>query len=580
VRRVRHLFATAGLILLLAIPPWTLIRLAGWPLPARPPTLDQLHEWVAQPLTAPTLTAALALTAWLVWLLFAAAVIRDISARTRRAGRWLRRIPIPAPAQATASGLIGATVLGSPATATAATPTPPPAAAPASTSHTPADTPQRQPVAHAGVRLPDGGWLPGALAHTIVTAATLIWLRHRHAYQPGPPNPHRRDPDLTPLPPTVQAVQAATTEQPATGVETRHTVLGHHDLPAGGVGFTGPGAAHAARGVLVGALLTAAGHRTAVITTRATLHHLLPPDTPQARIPGLTVTDDLADALTTATALPHPAGAPPTVLLLDHPGADTERIGRIVAAQPVGALALVVTGAWTTTWQISADGTISGPAAPTPPARLCVLTDTATTDLLTLTNPTFIDRWGAAGQSPPTITPAAGAFVSDPPPAVYLRILGEPTATLHGRPVALNRAAAWQILTYLAIWPHGATANDLTRAIWPHHRPATVTGRLYTTISDLRRTLPATIDRVDDRYRLNPTHIDVDLWHLTTTINAAATSSNPNQRRHHLHQIVNLSTGELAAGRDWPWLAGPREIVHRHLLDAQATLDRPASAQA
>src|SRR5207244_12002122 len=131
------------------------------------------------------------------------------------------------------------------------------------------------------------------------------------------------DPDLTPLPTTVTAVQArlqATTDtaDPTTeGIEhddAGHADTGHADaantstmageadqetvatprleqrattplrpaaLPPGGVGLTGVGAADAARGILTATLLasrpTRPEHDTHVITTITDLHTLLGP---------------------------------------------------------------------------------------------------------------------------------------------------------------------------------------------------------------------------------------------------------------------------------------------------------------
>ncbi|GAB3189738.1 hypothetical protein GCM10027259_60980 [Micromonospora palomenae] len=51
-----------------------------------------------------------------------------------------------------------------------------------------------------------------------------------------------------------------------------------------------------------------------------------------------------------------------------------------------------------------------------------------------------------------------------------------------------------------------------------------VTGGLYTTLSDLRRTIGAVaVHHRDDRYRLDPDHVDVDLWRLRAAAQHAAT---------------------------------------------------------
>ncbi|MGQ5262909.1 hypothetical protein ACTWLT_19435 [Micromonospora sp. ZYX-F-536] len=106
-RRTRQVVSLLFLALLLAVPPVVLVRIIGWPLTGWP-TLSQVEQWVAQPLTEQTLTAALSVLAWLVWLLLAYTVTIRMLIRMRDSARCLRRIPLPTPLQATATGVAGA----------------------------------------------------------------------------------------------------------------------------------------------------------------------------------------------------------------------------------------------------------------------------------------------------------------------------------------------------------------------------------------------------------------------------------------------------------------------------------------
>ncbi|WP_346125505.1 AfsR/SARP family transcriptional regulator, partial [Micromonospora coerulea] len=140
-------------------------------------------------------------------------------------------------------------------------------------------------------------------------------------------------------------------------------------------------------------------------------------------------------------------------------------------------------------------------------------------------------------------------------------------------------SAAPQVPVFLAVHRHGATSTQLVQAIWPGLAAHTVTGRLYTTLSELRATIRATcgltiIDHTDDRYRLHGEHLDTDLWRLHTAAHHAATSITDPARA--WQAVIDAYTGDLAADYTWPWIDPQREATRRLVLDAYAAA---ASAQ-
>jgi len=73
---------------LLAGPPLLLLSLLGPPISGWP-TGEQLRAWVQQPLTERTLTAALTIAAWLVWLVLAYTVaVRILPASALPRAGW------------------------------------------------------------------------------------------------------------------------------------------------------------------------------------------------------------------------------------------------------------------------------------------------------------------------------------------------------------------------------------------------------------------------------------------------------------------------------------------------------------
>jgi DNA-binding SARP family transcriptional activator len=354
------------------------------------------------------------------------------------------------------------------------------------------------------------------------------------------------------------------------------------------VGLTGPGALAVGRGLLVTALL-AAHHQTApsLITTPKALTKLLGPtaDTLDQRLPQLTVVDNADDA----AAATHPTAGggthPVLVLLADDDGA-VDRLADVMTAQ---AGTVIVLGQWPhrPTWQADPTGHLHDPHRPTwPGPRLCVLDQVAASDLLTV-----IAYTRATPPDPPAPSPSAHTETPgwrpprqptrhDPLPQtsgtrLTLRVMGEPALLINNEPLTIRRSAALQILVFLATHPHGADTPQLTDAIWPGLPRHSLPGRLYTTLSDLRGSIRTAcgldvIDHTDDRYHLNPTLIDVDLWQLHTAVHHAATAVTHTTTA--WQAIIDAYPGDLAAGRRWPWLDPLRERTRRHVIDAYVAL--------
>ena len=222
--RLRAAADLTGAVVVLAGLPWGLARLAGSPLSGHWPGWQQVRELGAGPLSDATAVTVLAGAAWLLWAVFAVAVIAEVTAAA--CGRPVPRLPAIAPVQALAATLAGTIViiaLHLPRTAARAAP-PPHAALTVTTAGpaVPGDAasgpgPQR---AHRPGSLPDGAgdrppmaWLdaaragtsararPGDCVHTVVAGDSLwelartylgsgdrwhqIYLLNRGRPQPG-----------------------------------------------------------------------------------------------------------------------------------------------------------------------------------------------------------------------------------------------------------------------------------------------------------------------------------------------------------------------------------------------------------
>ncbi|WP_371409330.1 hypothetical protein OG423_05625 [Micromonospora zamorensis] len=614
----RQLMSLLFVLALLAGPPMVLLSLVGAPLQGWP-TAAQAREWVQNPLTEQTLTAALTIAAWLVWLLLAYTVTVRVLTRLSATVSWLRRMPLPTPLQATAGGIAGAAVFGVSSHAIAAPSSPPtqPVAAGTLDEAGNLTPPDGDVLADAGISVA-GGWLPRETAEQVSAAAALVWLRRRRSYRPRPPGPpSREDTDLAPLPPTVAAVQAVLADSTPPPTEPGAASAGSSLLdrptvggafPRAGVGLTGLGAQDAARGLLVTSLLAGRHHpAVSVVVTRSVLAGLLGPtaDTLGRRLPGLAVIDNLRQAAGFFSR-DHPGrglgardqaqrdtheGASPTGPTLIVDAASATDNADTLARLAIASAAVAVLGRWPAgqTWQVDPSGRThhqdgSGSAGP----RMCVLTQVTATDLLTVIahpDPTP-PQPGTSGPSrnpaPASRSPQWDATAQDHPVRsgndkrrLHLCVLGELTLLLDGHPVEIRRTAALQVLVFLAAHPDGADTRQLTDAIWPGLPRRSLTGRLYTTLSDLRATIRSTagvtlIEHTDDRYRLDPTGVTVDLWRFHQAVRDATTAVATDATA--WKAVIDAYPADLAARRNWPWLDPIREATRRHVIDAHAAL--------
>ncbi|MGN9912693.1 AfsR/SARP family transcriptional regulator [Phytohabitans sp. LJ34] len=340
--------------------------------------------------------------------------------------------------------------------------------------------------------------------------------------------------------------------------------------------MTGPGAAAAARGVLVALLLSHSGDRPRVVTTGDDLDTLLDRPTSWPQLPGLRVANSLADACAVLDAMvvDHP-GRPVTIITA---APDDGLVRRLAALLTLGAgqgLSGVIVGAWPhrTTWQVEDDGRVDGA-----PGRLTTLTAAAALDLLTLTALRTAEH--PTAQHPAGPAPPVSPTVTGPAENVRLRLslLGQVTVTAGQGPVAVRRTAATQILVFLALHPAGATTAELCEALWPQLRPHTAAGRFYTTVSELRSVLRTAtggrevITHTGDRYQIDHHLVDTDVDRLLTAGRQATTATDRKVREAALRDVIDLYRGELAAGRTWPWLAPLREHVRREVINAHARL--------
>ncbi|MGN9912694.1 BTAD domain-containing putative transcriptional regulator [Phytohabitans sp. LJ34] len=334
------------------------------------------------------------------------------------------------------------------------TPSSPNTAGPAA-PQTAGDCPQHRSDNDNGVAIPNG-WLTTGLAAALVAAAAGVWLRRRHRYDPRTTPDPAADPSLQPLPATVTRLRREVRRQsphllqaPDPGPTVREYVqmdpkpalpepgphgsqlAGWGPLPAGGLGLAGPGAAGAARAMLVATL--SAGHAydpdaEATVVVPASVLADLAGDPAvvdlAGSIPRLIITPGLSEAVThlhrenldrawildqhdvhTVTELrtrfPGHEPLPPVLLIADIPEPATRtRLSTILEMSDTVGIGAVLLGDWPagTTVQVDPDGSTTGGDG----QRLSTLDQTTMMESLALLREAHTGEPATATQKPST----------------------------------------------------------------------------------------------------------------------------------------------------------------------------------
>jgi len=467
------------------------------------------------------------------------------------------------------------------APSTAPPTTPPAAVAPATTTPPPAGTATTHPAPthpaptpsapngpaiddDQGVSLPDGSWVPWALAAAISAAAAMVWLQRRRRFIPGSGEP------LTDLPAPVRHLDRAVrrnpeTPVPASDVEHAAAVPAQQIPPPGGVGLVGDGAAAAARAAIV-AMLTAGGpdhppDRAEVVIDADALATLVGSDAVQlAEWPRLHIADDLDAALLhveteivrrgrilsfhaapTVAALrsqvPDEEPLPPVLFVGEAPTtAASNRRMRVTAGlgERLNVTVLLL-GQWAggPTLHVALDGhtrAVGDPAGEQPlPDRIGVLEPQAAAQMLLTVREAHTGRPPTTPQPPiPLAAPPPGqpteaasiepAAATPPVPApphpsagdreeagpvkARLRVLG--TANINGLtpPEQGLRGKALELAVYLACHTDGASTRDIGEHIAGDYKIQQADAQVHQNLSNLRKTFARLAGPRDDGYIL------------------------------------------------------------------------------
>ncbi|MUN35381.1 BTAD domain-containing putative transcriptional regulator [Actinomadura litoris] len=170
---------------------------------------------------------------------------------------------------------------------------------------------------------------------------------------------------------------------------------------------------------------------------------------------------------------------------------------------------------------------------------------------------------------------------NDQPRPIRLQLLGPVQLHTTNGPITTGlRRSARDLLAYLALHPNGITRAQAISHLWPDHPPAKATSAFNTAVANIRKTLrtatglrePMFLIHTTGLYRLDAVLIDVDLWHLTTTLSNASRATNAPDRIAALTPAPDLYTGHFASDLTHEWAETHREHLRRRTIDALADL--------
>ena len=179
----------------------------------------------------------------------------------------------------------------------------------------------------------------------------------------------------------------------------------------------------------------------------------------------------------------------------------------------------------------------------------------------------------------------AATMVRAPSPAgsekaVRICILGRLRITARGEEISGGLRKARELLAYLAVHPDGATSASIDEELWPESSPRYAASQRHLAMRKAREMLrastglaaPMFIILANERYRLDPALIDVDLWQFDAALGRAQDAASDPDQLAALRQAISLYQGPLADGAAYEWAERHAEPARRRAVDALARI--------
>ncbi len=187
-----------------------------------------------------------------------------------------------------------------------------------------------------------------------------------------------------------------------------------------------------------------------------------------------------------------------------------------------------------------------------------------------------------AGPVAESAAPAVGTLVTASPPRtakpVLISVLGRLRITACGQEISGGLRKARELLAYLAVNPEGVTGEGISEALWPESSSRYAATQRHLAMRKAREMLrtatglraPMFIVLAAERYRLDPSLIEVDLWQFDAALDRAREAASGQDQLAALRHAISLYQGPLSDGATYEWAERHAEPARRRAVDALA----------
>jgi DNA-binding SARP family transcriptional activator len=164
-------------------------------------------------------------------------------------------------------------------------------------------------------------------------------------------------------------------------------------------------------------------------------------------------------------------------------------------------------------------------------------------------------------------------------PLVGVQVLGPYRIQVAGQEVRGRlRTTGRELFAYYLLHPDGATLEGTVDALWPDTQPGRESSRFWNALNSLRARLRSAtgqpdlkmLDRTNERYRVDPDLVDVDLWRFQRALTDARDATTTTDKLAALERAAAAYGGDLLAHTDYTWAEPARVDLRGRAVDALA----------
>jgi DNA-binding SARP family transcriptional activator len=142
------------------------------------------------------------------------------------------------------------------------------------------------------------------------------------------------------------------------------------------------------------------------------------------------------------------------------------------------------------------------------------------------------------------------------------------------------RTTGRELLAYYLLHPDGATLEGAVDALWPDTQPGRESSRFWNALNSLRARLRSAtgqpdlkvLERANERYRVDPDLVDVDLWRFQRALADAQDAASTADKLAALERAAAAYGGDLLAHTGYTWAEPARVDLRGRAVDTLARL--------